>query len=141
MQPQNPREMVSDAAKRASDIINSYLAFVPWDEIKHKWVAIRLSDGGSDGTLYDSKRDAVRHQSDEFLCAYVSYRNMMQGCSPHEMQAFLDFNRKAYDSGFRLPDPDAQSGGPDLFQSVTDYDMQVGNRVRSILGAQRNGLN
>lgn len=132
----NPREHVSDAGKRASDIINSYLVFTPWDEIKGKWVAIRLSDGGSDGTLYDSKRDAVRHQSDEFLCAYVSYRNMMQGCTPHEMDRFLEFNRKAYDAGFRLPDPDAQSGGPDLYQSVSDYDDWVGNYARNILPAK-----
>jgi len=112
----------SDAAKRASDIINGYRAFVPWDELIHKVVAIRLSDGGSDGVLYDSKRDAVRHQLDEFLCAYVHLRNLVGGASPREMEIFLKWNRDAYDAGFRLPDPDDVKGGPELIMQTLDYD-------------------
>jgi hypothetical protein len=30
------------------------------------------------------------------------------------MQLFLDYNRMAYDRGFRLPDPDDKHGGQDL---------------------------
>jgi hypothetical protein len=114
--------IVSDAAKRAADIVNGYLAFVPWGEIQHKFVAIRLSDGGSDGNLYDSKRDAVRHQLHENLCAYVGFRNIMGGVSAYEMQKYLDFNRMAYDAGFRLADPDHRTGGPDLFMPVSQHD-------------------
>jgi hypothetical protein len=113
-----PARGYSDEAKRASDIINSYRTFIPWDELRNKWLAIRLSDGGHDGTLYDSKRDAVRHQSDEFLCAYVCFRNLIRGSSPREMELFLKFNRDAYDSGFRLPDPDADSGGPEVLMTT-----------------------
>jgi hypothetical protein len=122
MKPPNPREPVEDAAKRCADIVNSFLAFVPWDELKNKWLAIRLIDGGHDGTLYDSKRDAVRHQSDEKLCCYISYRNCAAGISAIEAQRFLDFNRAAYDAGFRLPDPDDVTGGPDLFMPFGQYD-------------------
>ncbi len=107
-------ELYSDAAKRASDIVNLHLAANSWDEIRDKFVAIRLSDGGYDGTLYDNKRDAVRHQSDERLCAYVCFRNLMAGASPKEMQVFLDMNRKAYDAGMRFHDPDDAHGGKDL---------------------------
>jgi hypothetical protein len=116
----------SDAAKRASDIINSYRTFVPWDELKTKWLAIRLSDGGYDGNLYDSKRDAVRHQLDEFLCAYVCFKNLIGGARPKEMELFLKFNRDAYDAGFRLPDPDDQFGGRDVLMTTALRDFYRG---------------
>lgn len=105
----------TDEAKRCRDIIASYVAFVDYSERIRSWVAIRLSDGGSDGALYDSKREAVRHQPDEFLCAYFSYRGAPNGFSSvKEAAVWLEFHRQAYDSGFRLPDPDAASGGPEL---------------------------
>lgn len=120
--PSVPR--YSDAAKRASDIVNSYIAFVPLDELREKWLAIRLSDGGSDGNLYDSKREAVKHQLDEFICAYVCFRNLIAGGSkPRDMELFLRFNRDAYDAGFRLPDPDHEAGGKDVLMTTAlrDY--------------------
>lgn len=138
MKPPNPREYVSDAAKRCADIVNGYLSYVPADEIRTKWVAIRLADGGSDGNLYDSKQDAVRHQSDEKLCAYISYRNCMGGITPLEAEKYLQWNRAAYDMGARLPDPDDKTGGPDLFASTTQYDdwinQNVANFLRQTLG-------
>lgn len=112
----------SDDARRASDIINAYYAYVPWDQLRNSWVAIRLSDGGSDGTLYDSKRDAIRHQSDEFLCAYISLKNCPNGVSPLEAERFLAFTRSAYDAGMRLPDPDDMHGGPEAFMPTSQYD-------------------
>ena len=121
-----PPDPFSDDARRASDIINSYLSFVPFDELKNKWLAIRLSDGGYDGNLYDSKRDAVQHQLDEFLCAYICFRNLRGGSSPREMEIFLRFNRDAYDAGFRLPDPDAVSGGPDVLMTTGQHDYYRG---------------
>ena len=119
----SPAPGYSDAAKRASDILNGYIAFVPFDELKTKWVAIRLADGGSDGQLYDSKRDAVRGQLDEFLCAYICFRNILTGSSPKDMELFLKFNRDAYDAGFRLPDPDDQFGGRQVLMTTAlrDY--------------------
>jgi len=117
-----PVPTYSDAAKRASDIVNSYRSFVPWEELQNKWLAIRLSDGGYDGNLYDSKRDAVRCQLDEFLCAYVCYRNLVGGSTPKEMEIFLKWNRDAYNAGFRLPDPDEPSGGPDVLMTTAQHD-------------------
>lgn len=107
--------IVGDAARRAYDIVNSYVHFVPWDERINSWIAIRLSDGGSDGVLYQSKRDAVRHQPDEFMCAYFSYRTAPNGFgSKRDAQLWMDITRAAYDAGMRSGDPDAASGGPDL---------------------------
>lgn len=103
-----------ECGRRASDTVNTYLAHRTFDELRHKWIAFQLSDGSSDGTLYDSKRDAVRHQRNEFQCAYVAFLNLQGGATPKDMAIFLQFNRDAYDAGFRLPDPDDVNGGPDL---------------------------
>jgi hypothetical protein len=124
------RNDVSDAARRCADIVNGYILSRNWDELRDSWVAIRLSDGGSDGTLYDTKRDAVRHQLFEMQCAYVSFRNLAGGISPLEAERYLDYNRRAYDAGFRLPDPDAVNGGPDLFLPSQTYDALRESHVR-----------
>lgn len=120
---------VIDPARRAADIVNGHLAAHPFEEIRTKWVAIRLADGGSDGVLYDSKRDAVRHQVDEFRCAYVALRSLLGGATAREMHRFLDYCRKAYDAGYRLPDPDAPTGGPDLIAPLTRADMMTQARL------------
>lgn len=111
----------SDAAKRASDIVNSALTFI--QGAAGRYLAIRLSDGGWDGTVYDTKRDAVRHQLDEFLCAYV--RIPPPGTSPQQMQAYLDYCRALYDAGFRLPDPDDRNGGRDMVLPLQREDLRA----------------
>ena len=107
---------VTDAAKRAYDIVRGYTAFVQYEELVRSWVAIRLSDGSSDGTLYGSKQDAVRHQgAGEMTCAYFNYRSAPNGFATiKEAAVWLEYHRQAYDSGFRLPDPDDPGGGPEL---------------------------
>jgi len=106
---------VTDAAKRAYDIVRSYVHFVDYDTRIGSWVALRLEDGGSDGTLYSSKRDAIRHQAREFQCAYFSYRGAPEGfASQKDAAVWLEYHRQAYDAGIRLPDPDDPGGGPEL---------------------------
>lgn len=101
----------SDAAKNARDNINLHYASVGWDAVG-KFVAIALQDGSSDHNLYDTKRDAVRHQSNEFLFMYVKIvPSQITEC---EAQILLDFHRKAYENGFRLADPDSRNGGRNL---------------------------
>jgi hypothetical protein len=112
--------VVSDSAKRAYDIVNAYVAYIPHEQRIRSFIAIRLADGGSDGQLYDSKREAVRHQLDESHCAYFTYRDSPNGfANPKEAQVFLDWHRMAYDNGFRLADPDKKSGGDDLIMPLT----------------------
>lgn len=115
---------LSDAAKRASDTVNSYRASVAWDELRTKWIAVRLDTGESDGILYDSKRDAVKRQLNEFQRYYISFRNLFNGSNPRDMAIFLQFQREAYDRGFRLPDPDDSSGGPDVLMTTGQYEHQ-----------------
>ena len=100
-----PLGLFSDEARRASDIINMHLVANPANA--GKWVAIRLSDGGSDGVLYDSKGDAVRHQLHEQQCCYVCIPPT--GMPPMEAEVFIRFNRHLYDAGFRMPDPDSRA--------------------------------
>lgn len=82
----------------------------------HSILTIRLRDGYCNGTLYESKRDAVRHcGGDEQWFAFFSFRNAPNGFgSPRDAAVFLAYHRLAYENGFRLPDPDAVDGGPDL---------------------------
>lgn len=122
-----------DAGKRASDIVNGYRTFVDWEELRYKWVAIRLSDGGHDGTLYDSKADAVKHQLHENLCAYVCFANLVGGSDPYEMAIFLQFNRDAYDSGMRLVDPDSATGGPEALITTGQRDFYKGVINRDLI--------
>lgn len=111
-----------DYAKRCADIINGLRVAHEFNELCGKWVAIRLSDGGSDGVLYDSKPDAIRHQLHEQMCAYISFRNLLNGITEEEAKTFLDFTRSAYDAGMRLPDPEAVNGGPDLLLPFGQFD-------------------
>lgn len=93
----------SDAAKRCSDVVTLHL-LADRDHAINSWCAIRLSDGGSDDVLYDSKAAAVRHQLHEFQCAYVKIP--ADGMGPREAEIFLRFNRQLYDAGMRIADPD-----------------------------------
>jgi len=94
----------SDAAKRCADIVTA--TAIIENEAKNygeRWVAIRLSDGGSDGAVYPTRQSAIDHQSDEFLCAYILVPPT--GMSAKEAEIFLAYNRKLYDAGWRMPDP------------------------------------
>lgn len=97
--PPIPR-LYSDAARRCSDVVNQAVV----DGHRGKWLAVRLSDGGTDGVAYDRRSDAVRFQLHETLCCYVQVP--LGGMQPHEAEAFISFHRKVYDAGHRLQDPD-----------------------------------
>lgn len=94
-----------DYAKKCSDQVNMHVLGMGNSAVD-KWVAIRLSDGGSDGKLYDKKADAVRHQLHETQCCYVCVPPT--GMSPRQAKNFMDFNRMLYDQGMRLQDPDRE---------------------------------
>jgi len=85
----------SDAAKRCSDIVNMHALAGGFG----KFVAIRLSDGGSDNVLYDTWNDAVSHQLWESQCTYFKVPPV--GMEPREADALLRYARFAYDRGYR----------------------------------------
>lgn len=113
---------ISDAAKRMSDIINGLVTFVPLWELRTRWIAIRLQDGGYDGVLYDTREDAITHQVDERFCAYAWMGNMLNGAKPLDCAIFLEYHRQAYDAGMRLHEPDA----PQLILPTASYDRMTG---------------
>jgi hypothetical protein len=90
----------SDAAKRCSDIVQQAVT----DGHAGMWIAIRLSDGGTDGVIYASRQAAIAYQLHETLCAYI--RIPPDGMPPEHAERYLAFHRMAYDKGFRLTDPD-----------------------------------
>lgn len=114
-----PVKIHTPAARRCSDAVNLHVSALGFDAAG-KWVAVRLADGSSDGTLYDKKRDAVRHQSDEKLCAYVCIPP--SGMNPCRAESFIKMSRMAYDAGFRLADPDDKHGGRELITPVMRED-------------------
>lgn len=118
-----------DSSKRCADAVNLHWAALGFGSVG-KWVAIRLRDGSSDGVLYDDKQSAVRHQLDEFLCAYVRLIGMtMTVC---EAEIFLETHRRLYDSGMRLADPDSKTGGKQyLMSNRAEERLRVLNILRS----------
>jgi hypothetical protein len=89
-----------DIGKRASENINLHVV----GGNVGKWVAIRMSDGGSDGIPYDSRREAIKHQLHEQYCCYIQVTP--DGITPADALRFVLINRALYDAGFRLSDPD-----------------------------------
>lgn len=97
-----PLGTYSDEARRASDNVNLHLLADRADNVG-RWVAIRLSDGGSDGVVYDCKCDATRHQLHERQCVYVNIQPT--GLSAKDAEILLKMYRQFYDRGFKMPDP------------------------------------
>ncbi len=120
----------TDAAKRISDACMMHWIAQGWDSTKY-WVAFKLEDGRSpdNNTLYDNKRDAVRHQMDEFLCLYVKLHP--GGMNVCEVEAFLKIHRQAYLNGYRLQDPMHKKGGPDIIPRVGSDSLR--DQIRSLV--------
>jgi hypothetical protein len=89
-----------DAAVRCSDIVN--VAVV--NGFAGFWLAIRLSDGGSDEIAYATKAEAIKHQLHEQQCAYVKIPP--DGMQPKHAESYLRMNRALYNAGMRITDPD-----------------------------------
>lgn len=98
-------ETPGDAARRIADIVNAQAVAQPFDVLVRSWMAFKLSDGTSDGVLYDSRPDAIRHQSNESECLYLCLREAPGGMLPMQAQALINFHRMAYDAGGRVTHP------------------------------------
>lgn len=100
-----------DAARRISDEYNMHRMI--GSENYGGWLAFRIADGTSDHTLYPNRQRAVQSckGNEKFFCF------MQVGpwqCSAQDALAFLSAQRKLYDTGLRMADPDARQGGRDI---------------------------
>lgn len=118
-----PEEM--DSAKRLSGIINSLVVIHPIDTLIHSWIAVSLADGSYDGTLYDTRQDAVRHQAHEQQCAYLNLGPILGGMEVQAAFAILKFHRDAYDAGMTFIDPEHPTGGMDIGMPVAMEDVRA----------------
>lgn len=97
----NPGTLVSDAGKRFAEAHN--LARFTGGE--RRWIAVRLSDGGTDGVLYDDMDAARSHQLHETQCYYCCVQPGHM--TDREASRLLEVARQVYDSGGRFISPDA----------------------------------
>lgn len=104
-----PLGVYSDEARRASDIVNTHL-LADQNGNRGRWVAIRLSDGGSDGTVYDCKCDAKRFQLHVKQCVYVQI--LPNGLSAKDAHILINMHRDLYNAGREMPDPPCQRHDP-----------------------------
>jgi len=107
-----------------ADAINLRITFVPYDQLLHGYMAFALADGGSDGVVYDSHRDASRF-NDPKRHAFFCFRTALGGVNAHDCQLFLDLNRAAFDAGIPMAEPDLRKQ-PNLILSTGGYDIMSG---------------
>ena len=98
----NPDLELTDSAKRMSDDFNMHVLAGTFG----KWIATRLSDGGSNHIAYDTFQEARKDNPEfpEYFCI-----NMIppDGMNTSEAKAVLSYWRALYSKGFRQPDPDS----------------------------------
>ncbi len=118
----------SDAARRVADSVNIHVAAKGWDAVK-RWVAIALEDGKSDGTLYDTKAEAIRGQRDHRWYFYVSVPpNGTNACKAESLLRFARMSAKAQAS---ISDRVATHGDP--LQLITRIDARQQNAMSARL--------
>ncbi|MGH3606503.1 MAG: hypothetical protein ACRDRD_00220 [Pseudonocardiaceae bacterium] len=92
--------------------MNLHLAAIGFDAVK-KWVAVRLSDGSSDNTLYDTQADAARHHgNDRDRWCFIPVRP--GGINVCQAESVMATNRRLYKAGFQLGDPSGRVPIPRL---------------------------
>lgn len=86
-----------DAVQRLCEAVNIHVHALGSDAYG-KFVAVRLEDGRSvDGTLYDTREDAVRHTIHDPWCFYVKVNP--GGLGPREAWVVLGYARQAKKAG------------------------------------------
>lgn len=92
-----------DAGKRFRDALALHQTVLSRDEILAKrYMAVSLFDGSSDGTVYDTRDDAVRAQRSHIDGNRVLYfRIPLERLPVIACESILWYARKAYDAGYR----------------------------------------
>lgn len=94
---------LSDAARRLSDVVTLHMLATN-GECAGSWVAAKLSDGSTDGCLYDTRPDAVRHHPD-YHCYIVIPPD---GMGVYPAKVLINFARVLHANGMRMEDPERE---------------------------------
>lgn len=103
----NTRQMRDESsAKRFHEAIALHRLALSHDEIiAGRFMAVRLADGSTDNTAYESRYEAMKHQPNHHLCFYPQIPPAV--ITVYVCDTLLWYARKAHDAGHR-PDLDAQ---------------------------------
>ena len=119
----------TDAAKRIHDFYQLHRTADLYGTLG-KWFAAALADGTNDGTLYDSKRDAVIHQHhNEQFDTYIQIVRADRTICSAEFTG--NVARRLYDRGARWADPDDKHGGKDVIKRLMIEDQMAQARGMS----------
>jgi hypothetical protein len=119
----------TDAAKRVSDTFRLHRLADPIGNTG-RWFAASLADGSSDGTLYDTRRDAVTHQHHNEQ-NYTFIQIIPADMNPCQAESHMGAIRKLHDAGISLVDRDHRAGGRSLIPRVAAEDQRA--QVAAIL--------
>lgn len=110
----------SDEAKRLCDTYNLH-RIAGGNASIGKWFAASLAEGKSDNQLYDNKLDCVTHQRhNEKYYAFIKI--VPASMSQCDAEIMLQVQRRLYESGLRVADPDDKHGGKDLIKRASIED-------------------
>jgi hypothetical protein len=113
----------SDAAKRVSDTYNLHRIAGQGLGLQNvgKVFAVALSDGTSDGVLYDNIKDAIRHQKHNAKW-YAYLRVGREGMTPCNAASILKLHRDADEAGLKFVDREDPSYGMEVIPRLTVED-------------------
>lgn len=96
-----PVSSASDAGKRIADTLTNRITFQPW--APGKFMAFALADGASDGVLYDTRADAVKHHRNKEQ-HYMFLVVRPEPMKPEEADELIVIHRKLHAAGMRMTD-------------------------------------
>lgn len=90
-----------DIAKRFRDQVWIHQLALTKDEIiAGRYIAVRLSDGSTDGHVYDTRTDACRHQR-RAISQHLYFKIPLEPFGAQVADLCLWYARCAYDNGWR----------------------------------------
>lgn len=116
-----------DTAQRAADTIRLHQLALTRDEIlAGRFVAIRLEDGRSDNTVYDTRHDAMLSQ--QYAADGYAYLQIpLETWTARHLDLFLWYYRRAYELGTRV---DPKQGLGIYMPSRREQALAIGKKRR-----------
>jgi hypothetical protein len=108
-----------------ADIVNNVRMSLDWSDIKHGFMAFTLADGQSDGTIYDTRDDAIRHHRNKASrYFYFSLREAAHGITSREAAQVIALTRVQAERGRYHPEANLAPINPITMEDVISELMQ-----------------